>query len=117
MVLVAARSHGHDDRAPTETMDAARTITPATAEGALRQIELAHAALDELAVPRTNEQGLRYTLFGRIELLRAGKLDLSRIARPAAERELRRCGACGLYALSASGDACPACGAPLALEL
>lgn len=94
-------------------MDLAHTTERITADDDLRQLDLAHAALDELAVPRSNEQGLRYTVFGRIELLRAGKLDLTRIARPAAAGELRGCGACELYALSVTADACPACGARL----
>lgn len=97
-------------------MDAASGGTPNSTEEDLRGIELAHVALDELGVPRGNEQGQRFTLFGRIELLRAGKCDLSRISRPPVERELRRCPSCGLYALSQPGDDCPSCGKALAEE-
>jgi rubrerythrin len=95
-------------------MEAATTSAPLGAlQDDLRGIDLAHSALDELRVPRTDERGRRYTLLGRIEQLRAGKFDPARISRPTAAPELHRCGACGLYALSQVGDACPSCDRPL----
>ncbi len=96
-------------------MEAGRTTAPTGAQqDDLRGLDLAHAALDELGVPRADERGNRFTLFGRIEALRAGKFDQGRISRPSAASELHRCGGCGLYVLSQAGDACPSCGEPLA---
>ncbi len=90
-------------------MEAVRT-TQRTTEDDLRGLDLAHAALDELGVPSADERGQRYTLFGRIEQLRAGKFDAARISRPTAGPDLRRCEGCGLYVLSQPGDDCPSCG-------
>jgi len=91
-------------------MEAVRTIPQSRShEDDLRGLDLAHAALDELSVPRGDDRGNRYTLFGRIEQMRAGKFDPARITRPTAAPDLRRCGACGLYVLSQPGDACPSC--------
>ena len=91
-------------------MEADPTMPQTSAqEDDLRGIDLAHSALDELAVPRANDRGQRFTLFGRIEQLRAGKFDPARLTRPTTEPDLRRCGGCGLYVLSQPGDACPSC--------
>ena len=94
-------------------MEAARTDTPAGTDEDPRGIALAHAALDGLGVPRSDDRGHRLTLFGRIEQLRAGKCDLSRITRPAAARELRSCAYCGLHVLPQLGGRCPSCGQDL----
>ncbi len=48
----------------------------------LRAIALAHAALDEIGVPRTNDDGARLTLLGRIEALRAGRFDPATLSPP-----------------------------------
>jgi rubrerythrin len=94
-------------------MDALRVVDQNHTADEFRGLELAHVALDELGVPRLDEQGHRYTLFGRIEQLRAGKFDPSRISRPTPSQDLRRCGGCGLYVLSRPGDGCPSCGKKL----
>jgi len=78
-----------------------------------RALELAHASLDELGVPRTGEGG-RLTLFGRIEALRAGKYDPARLSAPApAAAPLHPCPRCGLLALVELGAVCPSCSAEL----
>ncbi len=78
-----------------------------------RALELAHAALDELGVPRTSDKGT-LTLFGRIEALRAGRFDADRLSRPQEPQPLRRCPRCGLLTLAELGDVCPSCSAELA---
>ncbi len=78
-----------------------------------RAIELAHAALDELGVPRSSDRG-RLTIFGRIEALRAGRFDQGRLSRPrAAPQPLRPCPRCGLQALGELGGVCPSCSSDL----
>ncbi|HET6411713.1 MAG TPA: hypothetical protein VFG53_06605 [Anaeromyxobacter sp.] len=78
-----------------------------------RALELAHASLDELGVPRTGEGG-RLTLFGRIEALRAGKYDPARISAPTpTPAALHPCPRCGLLALVELGAVCPSCSAEL----
>lgn len=81
-------------------------------EDDLRGLELAHAALDEIGVPRTSDRG-RLTLFGRIEALRAGRFDAARLSRPRAPQPLQPCPRCGLLALIELGAVCPACSAEL----
>ena len=44
---------------------------------------IAHASLDELGVPRSTDTGKRLTLFGRIEALRSGQFDPTRLSHPA----------------------------------
>ncbi len=84
----------------------------ATAENP-RAVELAHAALDELGVPRASDRG-RLTLFGRIEALRAGQFDPSRLSPPrTAPQPLRACPRCGLQAMAELGSVCPSCSADL----
>lgn len=63
----------------------------------LRAMALAHAALDEIGVPRSTDTGQRLTLFGRIEALRAGKYDPERLTVPADARP-RPCPTCGILA-------------------
>ena len=94
-------------------MEAVHTIAQSRTGEDLRGLDLAHTALDELGVPRTDERGKRYTLFGRIEQLRAGKFDPDRITRPTSGPDLKRCDGCGLHVLSLPGDGCPSCGRPL----
>jgi hypothetical protein len=77
-----------------------------------RAITLAHAALDELGVPRTSELG-RLTLFGRIEALRAGMFDHERLSLPSSPQPLHPCPRCGLLALVELGAVCPSCFADL----
>jgi len=78
-----------------------------------RALELAHASLDELGVPRTGEGG-RLTLFGRIEALRAGKYDPGRLSAPSpAPAALHPCPRCGLLAPVEFGAVCPSCSAEL----
>jgi hypothetical protein len=92
-------------------MDVVRTrMQGRSREEDLRGLDLAHAALDELGVPREDEGGRRFTLFGRIEQLRAGKLDRTRLSGPSADPDLRRCGCCGFHALPRPDGACPSCG-------
>jgi rubrerythrin len=83
-----------------------------TAMESPRALALAHAALDELGVPRTSERG-RLTLFGRIEALRAGQFDQARLSRPRQAQPLRPCPRCGLMALVELGSVCPSCSADL----
>ncbi len=91
----------------------ARRSTEATTAEDPRAIELAHAALDELGVPRTSDRG-RLTLFGRIEALRAGRFDQARLSRPRpSPQPLRPCPRCGLQAMAELGGTCPSCAAQL----
>lgn len=62
----------------------------------LRAISFAHAALDEIGVPREVD-GRRLSLFGRIEALRAGKFDSTKLALPANPAPLH-CPNCTLLA-------------------
>jgi hypothetical protein len=82
-----------------------------------RSLECAHAALDELGVPRANERG-RLTIFGRIEALRAGQFDPERLSRSTgAAMPLHPCPRCGLLALVELGAVCPSCSAALLAPL
>ncbi len=90
-----------------------RDGVPGTPAEDPRALEFAHTALDELGVPRTSD-GRRLTLFGRIEALRAGKLDLSRLAMSSAPATpLHPCPRCGLFALVELGAVCPSCSSEL----
>jgi hypothetical protein len=53
----------------------------------LRKMALAHAALDELAVPRFSDSSERLSLFGRIMALRAGRFDPRRLRIPVHQAE------------------------------
>lgn len=82
-----------------------------------RALECAHAALDELGVPRASERG-RLTIFGRIEALRAGKFNPERLTRSTEPvRPLRPCPRCGLLAMVELGAVCPSCSAALLAPL
>ncbi len=52
---------------------------PAALAADLRGVALAHAALDELGVPRLDDRQNRLTLLGRLEALRAGRFDPARL--------------------------------------
>lgn len=64
----------------------------------LRAMAFAHAALDEIGVPRAND-GRRLSLFGRIEALRAGKYDPARLSAPASAPP-PQCPTCALAAIA-----------------
>lgn len=78
-----------------------RTQDPAADRAALsadlQRLALAHRALDELGVPRASD-GERLSLFGRIEALRAGKYDPTRLSPPAGAAA-PQCPRCALLAL------------------
>jgi rubrerythrin len=91
---------------------AKRSTATSTAEDP-RVIEFAHAALDELGVPRASDRG-RLTLFGRIEALRAGRFDQARLSPPRpAPKPLRPCPRCGLQVMAELGEVCPSCSTQL----
>jgi hypothetical protein len=78
-------------------------------------IALAHAALDELGVPRACEEG-RLTLFGRIIALRAGKYDGARLPVPVLEGlppAVYACPRCGVDGPTEFGALCDPCAAAL----
>jgi hypothetical protein len=82
-----------------------------------RALECAHAALDELEVPRNSERG-RLTIFGRIEALRAGKFNPERLSRSTdAVTTLQPCPRCGLLAMVEFGAVCPSCSVALLAPL
>ncbi len=82
-----------------------------------RALECAHAALDELGVPRASDGG-RLTIFGRVEALRAGKFDPGRLSRPTrTATPLLPCPRCGLLAMIELGAVCPSCSAALLAPL
>lgn len=86
--------------------------TPTAIAESPEALELAHAALDELGVPRRSDRG-RLTLFGRIEALRAGMFDAERLSRPRPPQPLYPCPRCGLLALLELGATCPSCSTSL----
>ena len=70
-------------------MDVAAGPERAALTDDLRRMALAHAALDELGVPRLGEGTQRLSLFGRILALRAGRFDPRRLRIPVRQGERR----------------------------
>ena len=85
-----------------------------TSADPLPELRAAHDMLDALGVPRVDARGQPYPVLGRLEQLRAGHYDRSKVGVHPQSVPLHQCPGCGLYLLGGLGDACPSCHAPLA---